>query len=126
MLSSSIYDLAVETARSSPSKKKVGALLLNKNKVVTTATNLETKSHPLQASFAFRAGLPEKIYLHAEISALVKCKEECDTIVVARVNNQGKLRSSRPCPICQLAIKEAGIANIHYTTDDGFLYEYKT
>ena len=126
MLSSSIYDLAVETARSSPSKKKVGALLLNKNKVVTTATNLETKSHPLQAFFANRVGLPEKIYLHAEISALVRCKEECDTIVVARVNNQDNLRSSRPCPICQLAIKEAGIVNIHYTTDDGFLYEYKT
>lgn len=125
MLSSSIYDLAVETAMSSPSKKKVGALLLNKNKVITTATNLESKSHPLQATFAFRAGLPEKIYLHAEISALVRCKEDCDTIVVARVNNQGKLRNSRPCPICTLALKEAGVHNIHYTTDNGFLYEYK-
>ncbi|MFZ9354406.1 MAG: cytidine deaminase [Candidatus Nanopelagicales bacterium] len=125
MLSPSIYDIAIETAMSSPSKKKVGAILLNKNKVVMTATNLETKSHPLQASFAFRAGLPEKIYLHAEISALVKCKEECDTIVVARVNNQGKLRIGRPCPICALALKEAGVHNIHYTTDEGFLYEYR-
>lgn len=126
MLSPTIYDLAIETARSSPSKKKVGALLLNKNKVVTTATNLETKSHPLQASFANRVGLPDKIYLHAEISALIRCREECDTIVVARVNNQNKIRNSKPCPICSLALKEAGITNIHYTTDNGFLYEYKT
>tara|TARA_R100000005_G_scaffold92238_1_gene65511 strand:- start:1281 stop:1673 length:393 start_codon:yes stop_codon:yes gene_type:complete len=126
MLSDSIYDLAIETARSSPSKKQVGAVLLNKNKVVMTATNLETKTHPLQASFAIRVGRPEKIYLHAEISALIKCRDECDTIVVARLggHNHDELRMAKPCPVCALALKEAGITNIHYTTDNGFLYEY--
>jgi len=88
--------------------------------------NLESKSHPLQASFAIRAGFPEKIYLHAEIAALIKCKEDVDTIVVARVNNQGKLRMAKPCPICTLALKEAGITNVHYTTNHGFLYEYES
>lgn len=125
MIPENIYDLAIETAKTSPSKKQVGAILLNKNKVVITATNLETKSHPIQAKFAERVGLKEKIYLHAEISALVKCKEECDTIVVARVNPQGKIRMAKPCPICQLALSEAGISKIHYTTNDGFLYEYR-
>ena len=67
MLSDSIYDLAIETARSSPSKKQVGAILLNKNRVVVTATNIETKTHPIQARFAERVGLHEKIFLHAEI-----------------------------------------------------------
>ena len=124
MISDSVFDLAIETAKSSPSKKKVGAVLLNKNKVVVTATNLETKSHPLQAKFAERVGLHQKIYLHAEISALVKCREECDTIVVARVNPQNKLRMARPCPICELALHEAGISKVHYTTNLGFLYEY--
>lgn len=126
MLSDNIYDYVIETAKSSPSKKKVGAVLLNKNKVVTSATNLETKSHPLQARFAERVGLHEKIYLHAEIAALVKCKEECDTIVVARVNPQDKLRMAKPCPICSLALEEAGVKKVHYTTDNGFLYEYQS
>ena len=125
MLSESVYNLAIETAQSSSSKKKVGAVLMCKNKIVTTATNLESKSHPLQASFALRAGLPEKIYLHAEIAALIKCRDEVDTIIVARVNNQNKLRMSKPCPICSLALSEAGITHIHYTTNQGFLYEYK-
>jgi len=125
MISDNLYDFAIEVAKSSPSKKKVGAVLLNKNKVVVSATNLETKSHPIQARFAERVGLHQKIYLHAEISALVKCREECDTIIVARVNPQEKLRNSRPCPICELALKEAGITKIHYSTDEGFLYEYK-
>lgn len=70
MLSDSIYDLAIETARSSTSKKQVGTILLNKSKVVVTATNIETKSHPLQARFAERVGLHEKIFLHAEIAFL--------------------------------------------------------
>ena len=126
MVSDNIYDYVIETAKSSPSKKKVGAVLLNKNKVVTSATNLETKSHPLQARFAERVGLHEKIYLHAEIAALVKCKEECDTIVVARVNPQDKLRMAKPCPICSLALEEAGVKKVHYTTDNGFLYEYQS
>lgn len=125
MLSDNIYDFVIETAKSSPSKKKVGAVLLSKNKVVVSATNLETKSHPLQARFAERVGLHEKIFLHAEIAALVKCKEECDTIVVARVNPQNKLRMAKPCPICALALEEAGIHKVHYTTDNGFLYEYQ-
>jgi tRNA(Arg) A34 adenosine deaminase TadA len=123
MISDNLYDLAIETAKSSPSKKQVGAILLNKNRVVATATNLESKSHPLQARFAERVGLGEKIYLHAEIAALVKCREECDTIIVARVNPQHKLRMAKPCPICSLALEEAGISNIHYTTNDGFLYQ---
>lgn len=121
----SVYDLAIEIAKCSPSKKRVGAILLNKSKIVATATNLESKSHPLQAKFAERVGLHEKIYLHAEIAALVKCREECDTIVVARVNPQNKLRMAKPCPICSLALEESGVDKVHYTTDEGFLYEYK-
>jgi len=38
MLSDSVFDLAIETAKSSPSKKKVGALLLSKNKTIISAT----------------------------------------------------------------------------------------
>ena len=125
MISGPMMDLVIDVAKSSPSKKQVGALLLNKNRVVVSATNLETKSHPTQAKYAKKAGLHEKIYLHAEIAALVKCREECDTIVVARVNSLNKLRNAKPCPICSLALQEAGINKICYTTDEGFLFEYK-
>ncbi len=119
-----IFKQAVEVAKSSTSKKKVGCLLLSKNKVIQEATNIETKSHPTQAKFARMVGLKEKIYLHAEISALVKCRQEgADTIVVARVNSLGDLRMAKPCPICQLAIKEAGISRVFYSTNSGFVGE---
>jgi tRNA(Arg) A34 adenosine deaminase TadA len=126
MISDSVFDFAIEVAKSSLSKKKVGSVLLYKNKVIATATNLERKSHPLQAKLAEKVGLKEKIYLHSEIAALVKCREECDAIVVARVNNQNKLRNSKPCPICSLALKQANVSKVYYSTDDGFLYEYQT
>ena len=121
-----IMDLAVDIARSSPSRKRVGAILLNKGKIVSTGVNQETKSHPLQAKFAKMVGLDEKIYLHAEMSALVKSRSDCDTIVVARLGGHSgeELRNSRPCAICSLALKQAGVKHVHYSTDDGFLYQY--
>ena len=35
------------------------------------------------------------------------------------------LRNAKPCPVCTMALKEAGIHNVHYTTDDGFVYRYQ-
>jgi deoxycytidylate deaminase len=127
MISDSILQLAINTAKSSPSKKKIGAVLLKKNKIISTATNLERKTHPLQATLAERVGLKEKIYLHAEVNALIKAKEKADTIVVARVGGQGycDLRMSKPCPICQMALEMNSVKKVIYSTDDGFLYQYK-
>jgi len=126
MIDRPIMDLAIKVAESSKSRKRVGALLIHKNKVITQAVNQDTKSHPLQAKLADMVGLSEKIYLHAEISALVKCRSEADTIVVARLGGHSgnELRNAKPCPICSLALEQAGIEHIYYTTDEGFLYEF--
>jgi len=126
MIDRPIMDLAIKVAESSKSRKKVGALILNKTKLITQGVNQDTKSHPFQARLADMVGLSEKIYLHAEISALIKCKSDADTIVVARLGGHSghELRNAKPCPICSLALKEAGIEHIYYTTDDGFLYQY--
>jgi tRNA(Arg) A34 adenosine deaminase TadA len=128
MISDSVLQLAIHTAKSSPSKKKIGAVLLRKNKVITTATNLEKKTHPLQATLAEKVGMKEKIYLHAEINALIKSREDADTIVVARIggHSHNELRNSKPCPICQMALEMNSVRKIIYSTDDGFLYQYKS
>lgn len=126
MIDRPIMGLAIKVAESSKSRKKVGAVLLYKNKPITQSVNQDTKSHPFQAKLASMVGLDEKIYLHAEISALVKCRSEVDTIVVARLGGHSghELRNAKPCPICSLALKQAGIEHVYYTTDEGFLYEY--
>lgn len=124
MISDNLLDLAIETAMSSPSRRKVGAVLLKKTKIITTAVNLEKKSHPIQAKFAKRVGLAPKVFLHAEVHSLIKARDDADTIIVARVDKHGKLRNSRPCPICSLALEESGVNNVYYSTDDGFMYRY--
>lgn len=120
--------LAVEVAATSPSRKKVGAVLFNsKKRVITTAVNNDDKSHPRQAWWAERVGLKEKIYLHAEMAALIKAREDADTIVVVRLGgHDGKsLRNAKPCPICEPALRYAGIKHVYYSvTDNTFKYEY--
>ena len=127
MISEPTMGLALNTARSSSSKKRVGAILLHKNKIVAQGVNKDTKTHPLQAKFAQLAGLEDKIYLHAEIDALIKLRTQADTIIVARLGGHSgeELRNAKPCKICRLALQEAGIKKICYTTDEGFLLEYK-
>lgn len=122
MISDNILDKVVEIAETSTFHKQVGALLLSKGKIVSTGVNVR-KTHPTQAKWAEIAGLPEKVYLHAEMAALVRCREQADTIVVARVNRQGKLRLSRPCPVCLLALNAAGTLQVAYSTPQGFTYE---
>ena len=53
-------------------------------------------------------------------------KRQVDTIVVARLGGHSgdELRNAKPCPICQLALEQANIKNIIYSTDDGFLIRY--
>jgi tRNA(Arg) A34 adenosine deaminase TadA len=126
MISDSILQLAIHTAKSSPSKKKIGAVLIRKSKIIATATNLENKTHPLQAQFAQKVGLKEKIYLHAEINALIRARENADTIIVARIggHSHNELRNSKPCPICRMALKMNNVHKIIYSTDNGFLLEW--
>jgi deoxycytidylate deaminase len=106
-------------AMSSPSKRRVGCVLLRKGRVVVSTTNVEGKTHPVQADFASRAGEPFRRSLHAEIRALIRSVEKNpDTLIVGRVNSKGKLCLSRPCPVCQLAISESGIKTVYYSADD--------
>lgn len=86
--------------------------------MVCRATNVESKTHPLQARFALRAGLPDKTSLHAEIRALIKVRRDFDTMVIARVNRKGELCLAKPCPVCQLAIIESGVEEVYYSTND--------
>jgi len=117
---------AVEIAATSPSRKKVGAVLMKRNEVITTATNHDCKSHPKQAFWAKRVGLDEKIYLHAEVAALVKAREDADKIVVVRLGGHSgdELRQARPCPICEAYLRFAGITDVYYSvTNNSFQYE---
>ena len=86
--------------------------------ILSKGTNSYSKTHPLQQTFAKRAGREEAIYLHAEIAALVKLrntKKKAHRIVVERYNHKGQPVNAKPCEICQLALETAGIKIIEHT-----------
>lgn len=89
-----------------------------KGNCLATAKNSYRKTHPLQAYFASKVGLPEKIYLHAEIAAILKAgKKQIHKIKIERYGRQGSPLNAKPCPICEEAIKAFGISFVEYTEE---------
>jgi deoxycytidylate deaminase len=96
----------------------VSAVIYDKRgRVLSVGKNSYVKTHPIQAEHARRAGEPHKIYLHAEIDAIIRCAnlKKAHKIVVFRFDENGSPANARPCCICEGAIKEAGIKNIEHT-----------
>lgn len=93
--------------------QNVTAILYDKKgRVLSVGKNSYIKTHPLQALYAAKVGTPKKVYLHAEIDALRRCKElsKAYKIVVIRTLANGNTGNAKPCPICEAAI--ASIPNI--------------
>lgn len=88
-----------------------------KGRVLSIGKNSYVKTHPLQAKHAKKTGLIHKEFRHAEIDAIIRCKDlsRAHTIKVSRILKCGEYGNAKPCPVCQSAIKEAGIKNIEWT-----------
>ena len=90
--------------------------------VLARAVNSYTRTHPIQAAFAKAGGCPERIYLHAEIAALIKLKEDVSRkrdrpyrIAVERYTKDGRPANSAPCPVCLAALKHYKIVKVEHT-----------
>lgn len=88
-----------------------------KGNVLSIGFNSYVKTHPLQAKCAEAVGEPTKVYLHAEIAALVRNRhpERAYKIVVFRFNKMGQPVAAKPCRCCQHALKLAGVFQIEHT-----------
>jgi tRNA(Arg) A34 adenosine deaminase TadA len=88
-----------------------------RGRVLSIGQNSYIKTHPLQAKHAHQAGLPDKLFLHAEIHAITRCRDlkKAHKILVTRYNKQGKTLLAKPCPVCMSAIQATGIKHIEHT-----------
>ena len=88
-----------------------------KGRVLSVGQNSYVKTHPLQARHAHKTGLPDKLFLHAEVAAIVKCRDlsKAHRIFVTRYNKQGEPTLAKPCPVCLSAIQASGIKYIEHT-----------
>ena len=99
-------------------KHNITAIIYDrKGKPLSIGKNSYTKTHPLQAKLANKAGLAEKMFLHAEVNAIVKCKDlsKAHKIVIMRYTKDGKPANAKPCAICQAAIALTKIKIVEHT-----------
>ncbi len=97
-------------------RHKVIARTYNKRgHLLAVATNSFTKTHPLQAKYAERTGRNEAIYLHAEIRALLKSREQVYKMEILRMNANGMPVLAKPCAACALALAEFKVKEIIHT-----------
>ncbi len=94
------------------------ALIYDKRgRVLSVGKSSYIKTHPLQKKHADAVGLCDKIFLHAEIHAIAKCRslDKAYKIVVMRFDSDGNPKNAKPCPVCEDAIRAAGIKEVVHT-----------
>ena len=107
----------------------IGCVAVYQGQIVGIGCNCN-KTHPMQKKYnTFRKQsdslLPK---LHAEISCLNQIRNlninfAKVKLYIYRIRNDQPFGLSRPCPSCMAAIKDLGIRDIYYTTNDGYAYE---
>jgi len=99
-------------------KHVLSAVIYDKRgRVISVGQNSYVKTHPLQAKHANQVGLPDKQFLHAEIHAIVRCRDlsKAHRIFVSRWDSKGNPALAKPCPVCMSAIEAAGIEVVEHT-----------
>jgi len=115
-----MLEYALDRARLIPyaqGQRRVYSVIVDRRgRVLAEGQNSYVKTHPLQAHYAEKVDLDDKVFLHAEVSALVKLRA-CDPhkIYIARVDSEGRPMLAAPCPVCNLAIKDHDINSVEYT-----------
>lgn len=98
--------------------QNITAIITDKRgRVLSIGKNSYVKTHPKQALHASRVGLPDKVFLHAEMDAIIRCRDltKAYKIQIIRVTKDGSLGNAKPCPICKSAIKEANIKRVEWS-----------
>lgn len=104
---------AVDEAKKSTFHIKVGAVIFNKSKFVSSGHNHANRSikkhHP-----RFRK---TEYSIHAEVDAIIKAKTDLKgkSILIVRINNNDKFRLAKPCKYCLKYIRHVGIKRIYYS-----------
>jgi deoxycytidylate deaminase len=110
-----LLKIAVNEAKKSTYRYRVGSVIFNKKSVLSKGHNYPNRSasnlHPKFKQW------PNSI--HAEADAILKAKKKLkfSTILVARINKKDQLVLSKPCKNCMEYIIFTGIKKIIYTTN---------
>ena len=119
-------ELAARVAsQSTYGKIKHGAVLVKGGNVINAAFNKENF-----CSFGKRFRNPNAgtATLHAELGTVLGLDRSVTrgcTVYVVRVNRRGEYRMSKPCDMCEAALRHCGISKVFYSTNEEELEQMK-
>ena len=113
-----ILDLAKHAAMESTyGKLRHGAVVVKGGSIVSFGFNKDSHS---QFGKRFRKVDMGHATQHAEISAILglpRSATEGADLYVVRINNNCQWRMSKPCPMCEEALRFVGVRRVFYTVD---------
>lgn len=110
-------------------KTHIGCVAVYHNTVIGSGFNCN-KTHPNQKFYNKYREFSEEYLprLHAEINCINQIKNlninfSKVKLYIYRIRRDRPFGLARPCPSCMAAIKDLGIQDIYYTTNDGYIHE---
>lgn len=111
------------------SQVHIGCIAVYHDSIVGMGCNTN-KTHPMQKKYnVYRPhGINYTPKLHAEINCINQIKFlninfSKVKLYIFRTRIDQEFGMCRPCPSCMAAIKDLGIRDVYYTTDNGYSYE---
>lgn len=105
---------------------KLGAVMMLGNKVLAVGYNI-TKTHPIQKKYNIERGYDPDVknngQIHAEMMCLINTKYlDVDwsrvSLYIYREHKDHTTAIAKPCPACEKAIRERGINQVYFTTEE--------
>lgn len=110
-------------------KTHIGCVAVYQGTIIKIGCN-SNKTHPIQKKYnKYRkpsdSMLPK---LHAKINCISSIRHfdinfSKVRLYIYRIRKDQPFGLFRPCPSCMAAIKEFGVRDIYYTTNDGYVHE---
>lgn len=112
------FDLAKKLSFKADYHHKLGAVIVNKNKVLGIGFNKPNKTHT-KSNHPFKT-------IHAELDSILGLSKEDlkgSTIYIYRQHKNGSPLLAKPCEHCQELLKLAQIKYVCYTSNGGYIKE---
>ncbi|MHC4278169.1 MAG: hypothetical protein ACYSTI_12740 [Planctomycetota bacterium] len=113
-------ELAKNMARKSPSRFRLGAVLVKRRRIISTGYNQMSKTHPLQEKYHDGS---HTLGTHAEVHACIGVSADDllgAEVYVARLLKDGTQALAKPCLVCRKVLSSLGVYRVVYTTPEGY------
>jgi len=115
------FRIAEKVAQKGRSKFRMGAVVVQGNRILSVGYNNMQKSHPVMSRNSISVEQQNFIKLHAEVSALLSLDNPSinnkTAIYVYRARRDGHQGLAKPCDVCIRFIQSMGVKKVYFSLD---------